>query len=212
MADNVQQRLRPALFLDRDGTIIEDVGDLGEPSQVRFIAGVFSVLGVLKEHFALFIVTNQSAVSKGNLTRAQVDAVNTHVVESFDGAGIPIERVFVCPHARTDNCSCIKPKPHFLRVAEREHGIDLVRSYAIGDHPHDVEFAHSVGATGLYVLTGHGMRHRELLKRDCIVIDSLADAASVILPHQPGAATGAVHALDKPSAETAPSARSCRKY
>jgi D-glycero-D-manno-heptose 1,7-bisphosphate phosphatase len=169
-------QLRPAVFLDRDGTIIEDRGDLSEPSQVVFLPGVFATLLALQKLFVLFIVTNQSGVAKGLLTLEQVSAVNAHVVDCLSRAGVAIERVFVCPHARTEGCDCIKPKPHFLRLAASEHQIDLQRSYTVGDHPHDVEFARSVGATGIYVLTGHGMKHRGDVDPSFIVVPSLADA------------------------------------
>jgi histidinol-phosphate phosphatase family protein len=128
----------------------------------------------------LFIVTNQSGVGKGYLTLKQVEAVNAHVIASLEQAGVAIERVFVCPHARSEGCICIKPKPHFLRLAEREHGIDLRRSFTIGDHPHDVEFARSVGATGVYVLTGHGAKHRAELEWAPIVFPSLVAAADML--------------------------------
>ncbi len=172
--------LRPAIFLDRDGTIIEDRGNLGDPSQVVFLPGVIPALQILQHQYALFIVTNQSGVAKGHLTLDQVATVNGSVVTSLSGAGIRIERVFVCPHARVDGCSCIKPKPYFLRVAEREHGIDLKRSFTIGDHPHDVEFARSVGAVGIYVLTGHGTKHRAELDPSHQVASSLADALPLL--------------------------------
>jgi D-glycero-D-manno-heptose 1,7-bisphosphate phosphatase len=173
--------LRPALFLDRDGTIIEDRGDLGDPEQVQFLPGVIDALRALNARFTLFIVTNQPGIAAGRLGAEQVAAVNRRVVERLEQAGVIIERVFVCPHARADGCSCIKPKPHFLHVAEREHRIDLCRSYTIGDHPHDVEFGRTAGAMGVYVLTGHGSKHlKELAAPDHIVAASLAEAARMI--------------------------------
>jgi len=167
---------RAAIFLDRDGTLIADRGDLGDPVAIEFLPGVVDVLRELQAEFALFIVTNQSAVSAGRLTMKQVAAVNDAMVERLRTVGVIIERVFVCPHARTDGCDCIKPKPHFLYVAEREHGIDLKRSFTIGDHPHDAELALSVGATGIYVLTGHGQKHVGELGSGFVVVPSLADA------------------------------------
>jgi D-glycero-D-manno-heptose 1,7-bisphosphate phosphatase len=177
----LSQQTRPAVFLDRDGTIIEDRGDLSQSSQVEVLPGVISALQRLQRHYALFIVTNQSGVGKGTLNQAQVDTVNAHLVGLLEKAGITIERVFVCPHVRSEGCLCIKPKPYFLRLAEREHGIDLGRSFTIGDHPHDVEFAHSVGATGLYVLTGHGTKHRADLGPTAVVFPSLVDAVDMLL-------------------------------
>lgn len=170
---------RPAIFLDRDGTLIADRGDLGDPASIAFLPGVVDMLRELRSRFAFFIITNQSAVSAGRLSLEDVDRVNAALVERLRTRGVAIERVFVCPHARTDGCDCIKPKPHFLRVAEREHGIDLARSFTVGDHPHDAELAASVGATGVYVLTGHGVDHLGELGAGFAVIPSLADARPV---------------------------------
>jgi L-threonylcarbamoyladenylate synthase len=170
------RRRRPGIFLDRDGTLIVDRGDLGEPSAIEFLPGAIDLLRGLQARFALFIITNQPAVSAGRLTMDQVAAVNDAVVDRLRGAGVTIERVFVCPHARAEGCDCIKPKPRFLRLAEREHGIDLERSFTVGDHPHDAELATSVGATGVYVLTGHGLKHLGELGAGFVVVPSLADA------------------------------------
>ncbi|HOU94522.1 MAG TPA: L-threonylcarbamoyladenylate synthase, partial [Polyangiaceae bacterium] len=172
---------RPAVFLDRDGTLIADRGDLADPAGVELLPGVVEILAEIQARFALFIVTNQSAVAAGRLTLEQVERVNAAVVEHLRAAGVVIERVFVCPHARADGCACIKPKPYFLEVAAREHGVDLGRSFTVGDHPHDAELANSVGATGVYVLTGHGLRHLGELGAGFVVLASLADARQVFL-------------------------------
>lgn len=170
-----------AIFLDRDGTIIVDKGDLGDPDQVEFLPGAVDTLRALQGRFALFIVTNQSAVAAGRLTLAQVNQVNARVVELLAQARIRIEAVFTCPHSRAQGCACIKPKPHFLHIAQRSHGLDLRRSFTIGDHPHDVEFARAVGATGIYVLTGHGTKHRGDLGEGHIVVPSIVEALPVML-------------------------------
>ena len=172
---------RPAVFLDRDGTIIEDRGDLSDSSQVVFFDDTFESLRMLQEHFALFIVTNQSGISKGNITLQDAEMVNAHVVSSLARAGVKIEQVYVCPHQRADECQCIKPRPFFLRQAGKEYAIDLEHSYAIGDHPHDVEFAESAGARGIYVLSGHGQKHRRELHEGVVVVPGIAQAAQMIL-------------------------------
>ncbi|MFO8112240.1 MAG: HAD family hydrolase [Desulfosalsimonadaceae bacterium] len=171
---------RPAVFLDRDGTIIEDQGHLSRPSQVAFFAGTVSALRRLNEHFALFIVTNQSGVAKGLLTLEDVGRVNGHVVSYLAGFGIRIIDTYVCPHDASDGCECIKPKPYFLRKAEKEHGIDLSRSFAVGDHPHDVAFAENAGARGIYVLSGHGIKHRHELWEDARIAAGIEQAADII--------------------------------
>jgi D-glycero-D-manno-heptose 1,7-bisphosphate phosphatase len=173
--------LRPAVFLDRDGTIIEDRGHLADPSEVVFYPDTADALRRLQEHFLLFLVTNQPWVARGILTLEQVKRVNDRVVSHLAEHGITITAVYVCPHERSEGCTCIKPNPHFLRQAAAEYGVDLRRSFTVGDHPHDVDFARSVGGRGVYVRTGHGSKHLAELRPDDIVIAGIGEAADWIL-------------------------------
>ncbi len=172
---------RPAVFLDRDGTLIEDRGYLSEASEVAFYPDAVEALTRLQPHFLLFLVTNQPWVARGILTLEDVDRVNARVVAHLAEHGVTITAVYVCPHERSDGCSCIKPKPHFLRKAAAEHGVDLGRSFTIGDHPHDVEFARAVGARGIYVRTGHGSKHVAELPPGEVVVAGIGEAADRIL-------------------------------
>ena len=170
-----------AVFLDRDGTIIEDRGDLDDPSQVVFFPDTVSSLRRLKGHFDLFVVTNQSGVTKGTVSMQGVEKVNSYVTSYLARRGVPIVETYVCPHERVLGCHCIKPNPYFLRKAEEDFGIDLERSFVIGDHPHDVEFAINVGATGIYVLTGHGLKHKGELSQDGVIVSGIREAVDYIL-------------------------------
>jgi D-glycero-D-manno-heptose 1,7-bisphosphate phosphatase len=172
---------RPAVFLDRDGTIIEDRGDLSEPAQVVFFKDTVSSLRRLSDHFMLFIVTNQSGVAKRTVTIEDVQRVNAHVKSYLAAHGVPIAATYVCPHHRASGCQCIKPNPYFLKQAEQDFRIDLRRSFVIGDHPHDVDLATQVGATGLYVLSGHGMKHRGELSVHALVVEGIHEATEQIL-------------------------------
>ena len=172
---------RPAVFLDRDGTIIEDRGDLCYPSQVVFFRDTVSSLRRLSDHFTLFIVTNQSGVAKGTISMKDVERVNAFVSLYLAKHGVPIAATYVCPHERMSGCRCIKPNSYFLKEAERDFGIDIGKSFAIGDHPHDVHFATRAGATGIYVLSGHGMKHREELSTNTFIADGIRDATAQIL-------------------------------
>jgi D-glycero-D-manno-heptose 1,7-bisphosphate phosphatase len=170
----------PAVFLDRDGTLIEDAGFLRSVAQVDFYPQTFSALRRLGD-FALFIVTNQSGIAQGHIRAEEACAVNDYVVRRLGEEGTAIRAVYCCPHQRSDACECMKPKPYFLRIAEREHEIDLARSFVVGDHPSDMELAHAVGARGIYVLTGHGSKHRAELRVPGTVVANIATAADVIL-------------------------------
>ena len=181
MINTTNMSLRPAVFLDRDGTIIEDRGHLRDPAQVIFFHDAFDALRRLQEHFLLFIVTNQPGIAEGILSQSDADRVNTCVVAGLAKAGVRITDVYVCPHRRIDGCSCIKPKPYFLQEAAARHQIDLGESFVIGDHPHDVLLARNACATGIYVLTGHGAKHLRELPAGTVVVTGIREAAIHIL-------------------------------
>jgi histidinol-phosphate phosphatase family protein len=173
--------LLPAVFLDRDGTIIEDRGHLADASEVVFYPDTVAALQRLQERFLLFLVTNQPGVARGIITLGDANRVNARVVSYLAEHGVTITAAYVCPHQRADGCLCIKPNPHFLHQAAAEHGVDLRRSFTVGDHPHDVELARSVGAQGVYVRTGHGSKHLAEVPAGVVVVSGIAAAADWIL-------------------------------
>jgi len=156
--------MKPAVFLDRDGTIIKDNGYIGQINKVEFYPFTFDCLKQLQKKFLLFIVTNQSGIAKGIVTSKQVDEVNDFILNKLKSEGINISALYSCPHHRNDNCKCHKPKTMFAELASKDFEIDLKKSYMIGDHPADVEFALNIGAKGIYVLTGHGKKHYAEIK------------------------------------------------
>lgn len=171
---------RSAVFFDRDGTLIEDRGHISDPGEAVFFPGTVQALRRLQEHFPLFIVTNQSGLSRNILRAKDVDRVNRNLVRRLAGEGVTIQELYCCPHAREDGCSCVKPNPYFLLKAARDHGIDLRRSFVVGDHPSDVELAANVSARAIYVLSGHGHRHRSELAVPCTVVRDIGAAADAI--------------------------------
>lgn len=170
---------QPAVFLDRDGTLIEDAGFLRSIAQVDFYPQTFAALRRLGD-FVLFIVTNQSGIARGLISSEEARDVNDHVVQRLAEAGVKIRAVYCCPHQQADGCECIKPNPYFLKRAELDYEIDLSRSFVVGDHPSDVELACNVGATGIYVLTGHGEKHRAELHVSGTVVADIGAAIDVI--------------------------------
>ena len=178
---------KAAIFFDRDGTLIEDRGYLRSPSDVVFYRETISALQKLKDRFLLFIVTNQSGVGLGILTSEEVEKVNRFIVKTLARAGVMISAVYVCPHISDQGCECAKPNPNFLLKASEAFHVDLSRSYVIGDHPHDVEFARRVGAGAVFVLTGHGERHASEVVSgvDVFVARNMEEAVTWILGHSP---------------------------
>lgn len=171
---------KAAIFLDRDGTIIKDAGYIKNPQDVEFFNESFSALLKLQERFLLFIITNQSGIAKGFTTEEEVNQVNVYVVETLKSKGINIEYVYCCPHADEDNCKCKKPKPYFIYQAEKLFQLDLKNSYIIGDHPSDAQCGINAGITPIYLLTGHGEKHRHELSHDIIICDNILEAANII--------------------------------
>jgi len=171
---------RPAVFLDRDGTLIEDRGWLRDPANVVFFADTFDALRELQQLAELFIVTNQSGIARGLLTTDEADRVNRQTVERLAAEGIHIRAVYTCPHQREDGCDCIKPEPAFALQAAADFNISPEYSFTIGDHPHDVVFAHRFGGKGIYVLTGHGQKHLSELGRRDGVAATLGEAVAQI--------------------------------
>jgi histidinol-phosphate phosphatase family protein len=143
---------RPALFLDRDGTLIEDVGYPSDPRQVRPVPGAAEGLRRLaRDGFALVIISNQSGVGRGLFTRADAEAVHAETVRRFAAAGVSFDGAYYCYHAPEDGCACRKPAPGLLLRAADELGLDLRRSFMVGDKPIDVEAGTAAGCRGVFL-------------------------------------------------------------
>jgi histidinol-phosphate phosphatase family protein len=173
--------MHPAVFLDRDGTIIEDRGYINDPLEMVFYPDSFKALSLLQEFFLLFIITNQSGISKGLITENEVKEINNYLIESLKARGIVIYDVFYCPHKTEDNCSCKKPSPYFIHKAAKMYNLNLDESFIIGDHPSDVLCGINAGVMPVYLLTGHGMKHRDELPGGIIICDNILEATRLII-------------------------------
>jgi D-glycero-D-manno-heptose 1,7-bisphosphate phosphatase len=148
---------KPAVFIDRDGTINEEVGYLNHISRLRIFPFVPAAIRKLNHRgLAVIVVTNQSGVARGYFPEALVREVNEAVIQQLSSAGARLDGVYYCPHAAADGCACRKPGPGMIEQAAAEHGLDLQRSFVVGDRYADVELAHNVGARSILVRTGYG--------------------------------------------------------
>lgn len=172
---------KAAVFLDRDGTLIEDRGYIGDPNEVSLFPDTVSALQKVHDKYLLFVVSNQSGIAKGLITPEDVDVVNRVLSEKLAEGGISIQEWYFCPHAPEDGCAYRKPNPGFLLQAAEEYEIDLKKSFIIGDHPSDAATGDAVGACGLYLLTGHGAHHVDELPEGRPVFKNLSAAAEWIL-------------------------------
>jgi histidinol-phosphate phosphatase family protein len=136
---------RPALFLDRDGVLIDDVGYPKDPALVRIVDGAVAALAALGKTYALVVISNQSGIGRGLVTEAEAAAVHQRFVRVFADAGVMFDGVYYCPHAPDAGCRCRKPAPGLLLDAAGELGLDLARSIMIGDKPSDLEAGRAAG-------------------------------------------------------------------
>jgi D-glycero-D-manno-heptose 1,7-bisphosphate phosphatase len=146
-----------AVFLDRDGTIMEDTSSLGDVERVVLIPSAAVALRRLRDAgYKLFIITNQSGIGRGYFPREVVEQIHAHLDEQFGKAGVQFDRYYVCPHHPEDNCDCRKPKPKYLLDAAREYGLDLGRCFMVGDRASDIGAGVNAGVKTILVLTGAG--------------------------------------------------------
>jgi histidinol-phosphate phosphatase family protein len=147
----------PAIFLDRDGTIIVEKNYLGDPDQVVLLDGAVEGLRAMSRlSFPLIVVSNQSGVGRGYFSIDQAHAVERRLAEMLASEGVAIAGWYMCPHAPDAKCACRKPLPGMVDAAVRDLDVDPTRSFVIGDKRSDIDLAAAVGAAGILVTTGHG--------------------------------------------------------
>jgi D-glycero-D-manno-heptose 1,7-bisphosphate phosphatase len=150
-------RLKAAVFLDRDGTISEEVGYLNHASRFHMFPFAPAAIRKLNERGLLvFVITNQSGIARGYYPESLVREVHDLMAQQLTKAGAHLDGVYYCPHTSSDGCACRKPGPGMLDQAAAEHGVDLTRSFVVGDRHSDVELAHRVRARSIMVRTGYG--------------------------------------------------------
>jgi D-glycero-D-manno-heptose 1,7-bisphosphate phosphatase len=173
-----------AVFLDRDGTLIEDKDYLHRPEEVIIYPGVGLALKRLQNAgFKLFIVTNQSGVGRGMFPIEDVHNVHEHLCRELAKDGVRIEKIYIAPEAPDAPSRGRKPSPQFLLDARDEAGIDLAQSYMVGDKLIDLECGRNAGLKkSILVRTGYGakMEMNGDLK-NAVVVDDLPRAAEWIL-------------------------------
>ena len=142
------------LFIDRDGTLIEEPPDeqVDSLEKVRFLPGVFAALADLVRHgYRLVMVTNQDGLGTSSFPRPAFDAPQRFVLETLRSQGVEFDAVFVCPHFETDGCACRKPNTALVAEYIRANGVDLAASAVIGDRDTDLQFAANLGVRGVRV-------------------------------------------------------------
>ena len=146
--------MNKAIFLDRDGTLVEDFGFVYKIEDFKLLPNVIEALELLKDKFKFFIITNQSGIGRGIYTKEDFEKFNNYLINVLKENNIIIEKTFVCPHRPEEGCDCRKPNIKFIKGAKKEFGIDLKNSWVVGDHPHDIKMGKNAGCSEGHVGVG----------------------------------------------------------
>jgi D-glycero-D-manno-heptose 1,7-bisphosphate phosphatase len=152
--------LRPALFLDRDGVIIENRDDyVRQWADVEFIPAAIEALRVIAPlDVAVIVITNQACVGKGIIALEEAEAINVRIMREVKALGGKVDAAYLCPHRPDESCACRKPRPGMLLRAAYEHNLKLSQSFMVGDAITDMQAAQAAGVSSVLVRTGRGAR------------------------------------------------------
>ena len=171
---------RKAVFLDRDGTLIEEVNFLSRVEDLRIFPFTLEALRLLRDAgFLIVVVTNQSGIGRGIYDADAMHAIHDAMQTQLEGM---IDAFYFCPHLPCDGCSCRKPALGMIESALAEHPISLVDSWMVGDKKIDVETGHNAGMKSAMVMTGYGRSHAGTLDQAAdVTADDLLEAVRAIL-------------------------------
>ena len=174
-----------AVFLDRDGTVSEEIGYMYDVSLYRVFPWTGQAIRKLNETgMRVILATNQSGIERGYFTERMVHRVHDRLRHEIERYGAHLDDVYFCPHQSKSDCPCRKPRPGMLYRGHKELGIDLSNSYMVGDRYLDVRTGVAAGTRTILVMTGDGKRQRERFQGEEIQPDlfaeDLAEAAELI--------------------------------
>jgi D-glycero-D-manno-heptose 1,7-bisphosphate phosphatase len=178
---------RPAAFLDRDGTLIEERNYLADPAGVALIPGAVRALQMLRDAgYAIVVITNQSGIARGYFTESDLHAVQQRLTDLLEAEGVRLDGVWYCPHhpEHTGPCDCRKPGLRLFREAVETLKLDPARSIFVGDRVQDIAPAVAFGGTPILVRTGHGGAPPAALPLNTRVARDLLDAVEDVLAQQ----------------------------
>lgn len=179
-----------AVFFDRDGTLNEDPGYIGNPNQVKLLPGTGETLYFLKKKlgFKLIVISNQSGIARGLITKEMVESVNLKINELLNKQNVSIDAFYYChahPEFSTEEeCKCRKPSPEMVFRASKDFNINLEGSYFVGDSTSDIECGMNAGLKTILVKTGYGEESLSILKKQnkfpTFVAQNITDVSSII--------------------------------
>jgi D-glycero-D-manno-heptose 1,7-bisphosphate phosphatase len=185
---------KPAVFIDRDGTISEEVGYVNHPSRYRVFAYSAEAIKKLNEHeWLAILVTNQAGVARGYFKEDVIGKVHSQLEETLAKENARLDAIYYCAHHPTVgeppyrvDCDCRKPKPGLIQRAVQDFEIDLARSWMIGDRYSDIELAHNAGLKSVFVLSGYGIGEYEYQRANWklqpdLICENLLEAVNSIV-------------------------------
>lgn len=182
--------MNKAVFLDRDGTIIEDVGYMNSPEQIQFIPGSIEAIKKLKEAgYKVVVITNQAGIARGLITEDMLQTIDKVLHKWILNGGTHLDGIYYCPHHPEHGvypykqvCECRKPHPGLIRKAQKDLNIDLSQSFMIGDKATDVEAGKRAGTKTIFVMTGRGKNEKEkIVEKPDHIAENLNQAVNWIL-------------------------------
>jgi D-glycero-D-manno-heptose 1,7-bisphosphate phosphatase len=181
--------VRRAVFLDRDGTLLEEGNYVSDLRQIVFFPFSIDAVRLLNmAGFAVVVITNQSGIARGIVKEPFVAEAHRFIADTLTAAGARIDAFYYCPHHPEgsiaefrQDCECRKPRPGQLRQAAADLDLDLSSSFVVGDRWSDVDVASAVGARGILVRTGYGREAERHSRPDAVVVDNLIAAVAWIV-------------------------------
>jgi D-glycero-D-manno-heptose 1,7-bisphosphate phosphatase len=185
---------RPAVFIDRDGTISEEVGYINHPSRFRLFPYTAAAIKLLNDQgWLAVVITNQAGVARGYFTESMIETVHDNLLRELREKGARVDAIYYCAHHPSvgeppyrQECDCRKPKPGLVTRASKELGIALKQSWMIGDRYGDIELARNAGVRSALVLSGYGRgewenQRSQWKQQPDLVAENLLEAVELIL-------------------------------
>ncbi|MCX5750060.1 MAG: D-glycero-beta-D-manno-heptose 1,7-bisphosphate 7-phosphatase [Candidatus Saganbacteria bacterium] len=174
--------MHKAVFLDKDGTINEDLGYINDPRDLKLIPGSAEAIKMLNDAgYKVIVISNQSGIARGYIQENMIQTLNKILHKHILNGGGHVDSIYYCPHhpeiglhPYKKNCDCRKPSPGMLKRGAKEHGIDLSQSYMIGDRVSDIEAGKNAGCKTILTLTGYGKEEQKALHEKQITPDHVA--------------------------------------
>lgn len=178
--------MQPALFLDRDGVINENLKEgLLKWENFRLLPNALEALKLLNDklpkQIKIILTTNQRYINQGKLSEKDLNNFHEKMKKIIENAGGRIDAIYYCPHTDEDNCECRKPKPGMHLKAAKDFGIDLKKSIYIGDSTRDIRLANNIGEISILLKTGEAGNDKKFVARPDYVARDLLEASKIVL-------------------------------